>query len=920
MKLIQPLVYIALALAIAACSPNDPTALVASAKEYIAKREFNAAVIQLKNALQKEPDNAEARYLLGLASLDNGDVLTAEIELNKAQELGLRSEELEIARVRTLFAKGDSQGVIAQYGSKTLSDPNLNAEMRALVGLAQLATNQRDEARKRFDESLASAPSNATANLGKARLIAADREFKKALEHVNAALSSSPTSIDAHILKGDILASQDQAESAENAYREAARLAPTHAVPRLSLIAHLLRQRSLEKAETEMTALEGMAPKDPRTSFARAQLQFEQQKFAAARESVLQVLRVAPEHVPALTLAGIAAFHTGAYAEAESHLRKAVANAPGALDAKRYLAMIRLRLGQTDQALKDVNELLARSGEHPAIVALAGEAYLAKGDVAAAARYYEKAKTLQPQNTKLQTRLAQIRFAAGESDRGFKELEAASSSNPNDYQADLALIAAHLRQRQADKALEALQDLERKQPNNPVTHQLRGLALLLKRDAPGARKSFERAVALRPTYMPAIANLARLDLREKKPAAARKRYEAVLQKEPGNEQAMLGLAVLLRVTGADEKEIETLLKKAVASDPNLPNARVALVNFYLRSRDTKSALAAARDAQGALPQDPAVNQALGSAQLAAGDSRQAIATFSQLVRLAPKSAQAQMLLAQAHNSAKQPEEALKALRAALELQPDLTAAYRAITTIYVRTGRIQEALRTAREVQSKQPSQPNGYILEAEVYVAQKDLAAAERAYKGALKKFEHPLLAVRTHAVLTAAGKHKEADGLAQDWIKRHPKDAVVLAYLGERDIAAKRYESAVSRYRSALENQPENAMFLNNLAWASHALKQPKALEYAERAHELAPNNAAVMDTLGWILMQSGERERGLELLGRASELAPDAHGIRLHFAKGLIQAGRKAAARKELEQLTKIDSRHPAHKEATSLLAGL
>jgi putative PEP-CTERM system TPR-repeat lipoprotein len=345
-----------------------------------------------------------------------------------------------------------------------------------------------------------------------------------------------------------------------------------------------------------------------------------------------------------------------------------------------------------------------------------------------------------------------------------------------------------------------------------------------------------------------------------------------------------------------------------------------LINFYLRNRDPKSALTAAQEARVASPNDPAVVAALGTTQLAAGEARQAIVTFARLAELAPKSPQPLLQLARAHMAAKQPEEALKALRAALELNPDLPAAQRAITAIYVKSGRIKEALRTAREVQTKQPSLPTGYILEAEVYVAQKDLPGAERAYKAALKKFDHPVLAVRTHAVLQAAGKQAEATTLAEEWIKRHPKDAVVLAYLGERDLGAKRYASAVSRYRSALEKQPENPFFLNNLAWASHALKQPQALEYAERAHELAPNNAAVMDTLGWILTQRGELERGLEMLGHAAELAPEAHAIRLHFAKALIQAGRKGAARKELELLTKLDSRHPAHKEATSLLAGL
>jgi putative PEP-CTERM system TPR-repeat lipoprotein len=920
MKAIRLLLWIALALASASCGGDSPTQLVASAKEYLAKREYNAAVIQLKNALQKEPDDAEARYLLGLASLESGDVLSAETELKKAEELGLRSGNLDVAQARTLLAKGDAKGAISRYAGKTLSDAQIQADLHAVLGLAQLAVNNPSEAGKRFEQSLAIAPANVTANLGQARLLAAKGEFEQALKHVAQALSSSPSSGEAHLLKADLLATKGDAQAAEAAYRDAIRIAPGRTEPRLGLIAHLVRQRALEKAQSELAELEKTASKDPRVAYARAQLELAQHKFAAARETIQQVLKVAPEHVPSLTLAGIAAFRDSAYAEAESHLRKAVGLAPQAIEAKRYLAATRLRLGETDQALKEVQQLLSAKGDDPTIHMLAGEAYLASGDVAAAARYYEKAKALQPGNAKLQTRLAQIRFAAGDSDKGFKELEAAAAGSSDDYQADLALIAAHLRERQADKALEAVMTLERKQPENPVTHQLRGLALLIKADAAAARKSFERAVELRPNYMPAISALARMDLREKKPVAARKRYEAVLQKDPGNEQAILGLAVLLRITGGDPKDIEKLLKDAVTNNLTSANARVALVNFYLRQRNTEGALAAAREAQATLPSDPAVNNALGTAQLAAGDFLQAVASFTRLAKLVPQSPQAQLQLARAHEAAKQPDEALRALRAALELKPDLGEAYRGIVRIYLGSGRTQEALRTARDVQTKQPSNPIGYILEAEVYAAQKDLGSAERTYKAALKRFDDPVLAVRTHAVLAAASKQKEADEFAEDWIKRHPADTVVLSYLAERDIAAKRYSSAVVRYRSALEKQPDNAGYLNNLAWAANELKEPRALQYAERAHELAPSNPAIMDTLGWILVQRGERERGLEMLGRATELAPDAHDIRLRFAKSLVDAGRKGAARKELEQLSRIDSRHPAQKEAAALLAGL
>ncbi len=913
-------VLLAVAISLAGCSHDDPGALLASAKQYIAKGDFNASIIQLKNVLQKDPKNAEARYLLGLSLLKNGDAGAAEIELNKALELGSRSDELQVALARARLDKGEAEKVISGFGSLTLASPKMQAELRAIVGMAQLGRNRFDDARKAFTEALALDSTDATANLGMARIAASQNDFTQAMSRVDAVLGASPSNLEALMLKGNLLEAQGQSEPAEKAYRDALQVAPHQVAPRLSLISLLITNQLFDKAATEVDALQKIAPRDPRSFYAKALLFVGQRKFPAAKEAILQVLKVAPNHVPSLMLAGMAAMETGAYGEAESYLRKAAYEAPDAIGPKRLLASTYLRMGKTDLALSEVKELLSKAGQDPNVVALAGEAYLANGDVANALRYYDQANSLAPGNAAVQTRLAEIRFAAGDRDRAIKELEAVSAGHPDRFQADLALVTTYLGRRQPDKALEALKVLEKKQPENPLTYNLRGLALIMKGDVPGARSSFERALQLQPSYMPAVINMANLDLRDKNTDAAKKRYEAVLKKEPYNEQAIFRLAVLLRITGATQGEIEQLLKKAVVGNPNSPRARVVLINFYLANRDFKGALAAAQDAHAALPNAPSVMEALGVAQLAAGETQAAISTFTQLSGLLPKSPQPLVRQAQAYMAAKRPDDAIRALRGALAVQPDLASAERDIAAIYVATGRSDEALREAKAVQTKRPNAAFGYALEGEIYVAQKKWGPAVRVYRDAVKKFQVPLLVARAHAVMEAAGAGSEADAMIRTWIKDHPKDTVVLAYLAQEDLAAKHYGSAVKRLHVALEREPDNPMFLNNLAWAMHELKQPNALQYAERANELAPENAAIMDTLGWILVESGNSPRGLELLARASDLAPNAYGIRLHFAKALIKAGRKDAARVELEALAKLDSRLPIQREAAALLSGL
>jgi Flp pilus assembly protein TadD len=86
----QLAIALAAAALLAACgggAGDPPEKLIASAKEYIAKNDNQAAVIQLKNALQKDINSAEARFLLGKTLLAQGDAVAAAVELRKAREL-----------------------------------------------------------------------------------------------------------------------------------------------------------------------------------------------------------------------------------------------------------------------------------------------------------------------------------------------------------------------------------------------------------------------------------------------------------------------------------------------------------------------------------------------------------------------------------------------------------------------------------------------------------------------------------------------------------------------------------------------------------------------------------------------------------------------------------------------------------------
>lgn len=903
---------------LAACSADDPDTLLASAKDYLAKNDRTAAVIQLKNALQQRPDLAEARLLLGQALLENGEVAAAEKELRRAMELKVSADQVAPPLARALLLLGESKKVTDEFGKAELTAAEGKADLHTTLAQAQLAQGNTEAAKEALAAALAADPEHAPARLTRARIKAGEQDLPGALAEVEAVLARAPKRVEGWQLKGDILLAQGQAEPALAAYRQALEVKPDHLLAHAVTISLLSQQNKLEEAAKQFEAMKQVAPKHPQTLYLQAMMAYRQKDFPAAREAIQQHLRAAPDSLLGLLMAGAIEFELKSYAQAEANLLKVLQRAPEQAFARRVLIGTYLRTGQPTKALDALKPLLDRFAQNSDMLALAGEVYVQNGDAAKGAEYFEKAAALDPKNPEKRTAVALTYLAKGEAERGFRELEEVAGFDSG-IRADLALIAAHLQRRQPDKALQAIAALEKKKPGDPLIHNLRGGALLAKGDVPGARRSFEQALAKDAAYFPAADNLAKLDLAQKKPDEARKRFEGVLAKEPKHLQAMLAMAGLRAAAGAPAAEVTALLDKAVAAYPTETAPRLGLIAYHQRNKDSKQALAAARDALAALPDAPEILDLTGLVQQAAGETHQALATYNRLATLQPSSPMPHLRMAAIHAAGKDSESALQSLRKALVLKPDLVEAQRAIIGLDLSAGRMEQALALAKEVQRQRPKQSVGFILEGDIHASKKAWASAAAAYRAGLKQVGSADLAIRLHSTLGAAGE-AEAAPFAAAWLKDHPKDAAFRVYLAERATTTKDYGTAVAHYRKLLEAQPDNPAMLNNLAWAAGQLKDPKALEYAEQANKLAPNQPAIMDTLGVLLAERGDTARGIELLQQAVALAPDAAAVRLNLARVLIQAGNKDAARKELDTLAKLGDKFPAQAEVAALQKGM
>jgi putative PEP-CTERM system TPR-repeat lipoprotein len=869
--------------------------------------------------LQKNGQLGEARYLLGRSLLEQGDVAAAALELRKAADLKFDPAKVTPPLARALLAQGEHGAVTGQFGNVRLPDAAAQAELSVVVASAYLAQRQTDLGEAAIAEALKAVPQHAPALLLQARVLADRQEVDRAKALVDQVLAADPKSGDAWMLKGELALNIDKdRKAAIDAFRKAVAAKPMLLAAHVAAVTTLFQEGDATTATTQVAEMKKVFPNHPRTKFFEAELAFNAKDYKAAREHIRPVVQALPNNALALQLAGAAEFRLGALAQAETYLGKALQLSADLPIARRMLAQVYLRSGQPQKALAMLDPLLAGK-PGPGALQLAAEAHLQLGETAKAEQLYERASKLKPDDPRIRTALALSQFGKGKTDSAIAELENIAGSDGGAL-ADLALVSAHLRKKEVDKALKAIDALEKKQPDKPLAPMLRGRVLVLKKDIDGARAQFQKALTLDKVYFPAVAGLAALDLASNKPLEARKHFDDLIKADPDNIPAKQALAALLTRTGHTGDEVAKLLAEAVKKNPNDVRAQLMLINFHLERRDAKQATETARAATQTLVDHPDILMALGRAYLAANDMQQAVTIFNRLAVVQPKSPQAYLGLADASLALKDRPGATRNLKRALELDPRLLQARRGLVAIALADKQPTEAMTLARTVQKDLPNEAVGHVLEGDVEAFRQNLKAALAAYQAGLRKANPQEASTRAHNTMVALGQAAEAEQFAQKWIAEHPQDAVFPFYLADRALAARDFPTAEARYRKVIELQPNNALALNNVAWLLVQQSKPGAVEFAEKANLLLPGRPPLMDTLATALAADKQLPRALELQKQAVERAPDDGSLRMNLAKLYLQADQKGMARAELERIERLGRRYPNQDEVGKMLKKL
>lgn len=869
------------------------------AKDFEDKGNLKAGIIELKNAIQKNPDGAQARLLLGEIYLRLGKGDEAEKEFSRAGKLGVNPESLKLQLGKAWLLMGEYKQVLEKITPSANASQRNKAAILRMHGDALLGLRKPEEGCKRYKDSLVVDPSHVPAYWGLANCAIAKGDLSDARAMIETAIKIDGTDSESWEVLGNFELLNNNLPAAAEAYATALK----HDPGRLSALfgraqIYAFTGKSAE-AKGELERIKKLSPNFYGILFVEATLQYAAGKTDQALDSVQRALRSNPDFMPAQLLFAFVQYDKKSYENAAKVLNQYLQWAPGHLEARKLLAATYLKLNQPDRSLDLLMPYIAAGKADAQIFTLAGEARLREDDPSSAKDLFEKAAELVPASAALRTQIGMVRWAAGGKVEAVKELEVSSAMDGKDPRADIALAYYFLAENQFDKALKVIAALEKKLPDSPGTYSLKGMAYTGKGDYARARKNFERALVLKPALVSAAVRLAVIDLQEKNLPAARGRYQAILEKDSKSVPAMVGLAELAAL---EKKESEYLawLERAAKVSPTALVPRAMLTKYYLGKNAPLKALTVAREALSGRPNSPEALDMLGQAQMGSGEKENARSTYITLATLAPKSASAQYNLAKAHAAMGDEKATHSALRKALELKPDHVDALAALSALETAAGKYAEAVRLARELQTRAAGSPVGFALEGDALMAEKRYTEAADVYAKGLEKGEDSRLIIKQHLALLRSGNPRKADGILLGWLKAHPQDQIAQAYLAESYTKRGLKREAIEQYEIVLSTIPDNAMALNNLAILYQQQHDPRALLMAEKVYKLKPDSPVHADTLGWILIQRGPSGRGLQLLEKAAAGVPQNPEVRFHYAYALTQAGQLALARQEIGRL--------------------
>jgi len=469
---------------------------------------------------------------------------------------------------------------------------------------------------------------------------------------------------------------------------------------------------------------------------------------------------------------------------------------------------------------------------------------------------YEKAFELDPQNSALVGKLAQIYLGQNAREKALTVLEKAIKANPQSAEPWLWMGIAR---RSGDETTEAI-------------------------------AAFLEALKLKPDYLAALRALVEVYFQRNELEVVPPLLDRAFHQTSGDAAFWIGLGDLY----------QSVLKQKPSLGSHIPARRP--LDCYEKARPIT-------------PRDPELLLRLAEAQMATEDFAAAADSYSQLLKLRPDLSLVRERLAAAFLRADQKEKAIEVLKGILKREPLRYELHNAIAELYEELDQRKEAALHFQQSLDINPNQFEVCARLAFLRFQQKQYDEALQILATAKKKFPTRFaVAYLTGLVFSEKKDYAKAIAAyaeAEKLIETDDQEQVPSAFYFMFGAACERtgqLDRAAALFRKSLELDPKNHIAANYLGymWADNNQNLTESLQLIQQAVAAQPDNPAYLDSLGWVHYRLGHYEEALKHLQRAANLSakePDAT-IFDHLAEVLLKLNRRAEALQALRKAAELE----------------
>jgi tetratricopeptide (TPR) repeat protein len=485
---------------------------------------------------------------------------------------------------------------------------------------------------------------------------------------------------------------------------------------------------------------------------------------------------------------------------------------------------------------------------------LLGDLYSAAGDAERAAQAYQRALEAggEDPDGRLFLALASARMVSGNPAQTESMLASAAMSTwseDSQLRARLLLVEALAVQQKMDQARRILDELVERWPRAAMAWFKRGqLDMYDVTRAARVKMDFARAVELEPGFLLARRQLALMRMRDGDSEGAVATMRAGVDLDPGNVEARLMLVELLRGLRRDTEALAAVEQAMQTSRdarwPRMAAEMYAAQGDLRRARDnwekvwelSRSPMAALQFVDVLLTMQPP--EVVKAATVLADPTLQT-------------EERVQLLMARARVARldRRDRDFRRDLDNAFQLSwtiPDTALALQAVGIFFGELPKVipnpAERLRYVREAQAT--ASQSGPV---RVFFGRELLAGIGTTDEG--RQVVRELLASSDGAVRAAAAR-----------------------VLGDWHYARREYAESVEHWKVGLAVSQDDPQLLNNIGYVTskHMGRHEEALPLVERAAQLAPANASILDSLGVVYMKLGRHSDAERVLTSALEVA--------------------------------------------------